>query len=672
MEEKEKSEQESTKSQENSSVAENEFKKKEAEIQEKIQDGAGFEFTAEIQKLLDILVNSLYSHKEIFLRELVSNAADALDKVRFRMLTEKNLRDQELPLEIRIEANKDENMLIISDTGIGMSKEELIENIGTIAHSGSMSFLKHIAENQDKKADINLIGKFGVGFYSVFMVARQVDIITLSAYPDKEAYLWSSQGDGKYKIAPIQKEKRGTEIRIHLKEGESQFLEENRIKTIIQKYSDFISYPIQLEGKQINKLSAIWHRSASEVKEEEYKEFYSYLTHNQEAPLSTIHLSYDAPIQFNSILYIPASVPWDMTFDIPEKWHGIHLYAKRIFIQSDCEELLPMYLRFVRGVVDSDDLPLNISRETLQENQVITKIRKNLVRKVLDRMEELSREKKDDYKKLWLNFSKFIKQGYRSDYENREKLSNLFRFYSSQEAPENLVSLQEYVGRMKEGQKDIYYISGENRESIEKSPHLEIFQKKGIEVLYMVEPVDDFLLADMTEFQGKNIVSIDREDIALDQVKDQEEAKKEGEEEKKETTEIPERSFEDFLHYVKETLKDKVMDVRFSKRLIGSPCCLVAAKDAPSVGMQKIMKMWMNEKYEMPKRILEINKEHFFIKNLIQIYGNDPRNVILPLACQQLIDNALILEGTPLDARAMVPRIQEMMEKMVEVLSQKK
>ncbi|NUM35089.1 MAG: molecular chaperone HtpG [Candidatus Brocadiae bacterium] len=666
MEEQEKSEQEVK---ENSTQANEEFKKKEAEIQEKLQQGTGFEFTAEIQKLLDILVNSLYSHKEIFLRELISNAADALDKVRFKMLTENNLRNQELPLEIHIQVNKEQNMLILSDTGIGMSKEELIENIGTIAHSGSMSFLKQLSEQKEKKADVNLIGKFGVGFYSVFMVARQVDIVTLSAYPDKEAYLWSSQGDGKYKLAPINKETRGTEIRIHLKEEEKQFLEEERIKSVVQRYSDFISYPIQLEGKQINKLSAIWQRSASEVKEEEYKEFYSYLTHNQEAPLSTIHLSYDAPIQFNSILFIPASVPWDMTFDIPEKWHGVHLYAKKVFIQSDCEELLPMYLRFVRGVVDSDDLPLNISRETLQENQVITKIRKNLVRRVLERMEQMSAEKKDDYKKLWLSFSKFIKQGYRGDYENREKLAKLFRFYSSKEAPENLISLQEYVDRMKEGQKDIYYISGENRESIEKSPHLEIFKRKDIEVLYMVEPIDDFLLSDMTKFQDKNIVSVDREDLSLDDVKEAEEKKDATE--TKESPEISERSFEDFLHYVKDILKEKIVDVRFSKRLTGSPCCLVAAKDAPSVGMQKIMKMWMNEKYEMPKRILEINKEHFFIKNLIQIYNTDPRNAILPLSCEQLIDNALILEGSPLDARAMVPRIQEMMEKMADLLSKK-
>lgn len=660
MEEKEK------KAEEKNTAQNEELKKKEEELQQKLAQGENFEFTAEIQKLLDILVHSLYTHKEIFLRELISNAADALDKVRFKMLTEK-LRDSDLPLEIHLTVDKANHMLIVSDTGIGMSKEELIQNIGTIAHSGSLSFLKEITA-KDAKADINLIGKFGVGFYSVFMVAKQVDIHTLSASPEAEGYLWSSDGSGKYKLAQVPKEKRGTEIRIHLKEDEKEFLEDHRIQDVVHRYSDFISYPIQLAGKQINRLSAIWHRSPSEITQEQYKEFYSYITHIQEPPLCSIHLSVDAPIQFSSILFIPGSLPWDMMLDIPEKWHGIHLYAKRIFIQSDCEELMPMYLRFVRGVVDSDDLPLNISRETLQDNQIIAKIRKNLVRKVLEKMEEIAKEKPEDYKKLWLNFGKFMKQGYRGDYENREKLADLFRFQASNAGKDEFISLQQYVDTMKAGQTEIYYISGENREAIEKSPHLDLFKRKGVQILYLTDPVDDFLMADMTRYKEKNILCVDREDISLEGIPDQE-----NQPEKKEEApqvEVSERNLEDFVAYMKDTLKDSVSDVRLSKRLVGSPCCLVSMKDAPNVGMQKIFKMFRQE-YEMPKRILEINKDHAFVRSIAHLYGIDPRNPMLPLACHQLLDNALILEGSPFDVRAMVPRIQEMMERLAALVAGK-
>ena len=636
--------------------------------------GEKFEFAAEIQKLLDILVHSLYTHKEIFLRELVSNAADALDKVRFKNLTSSDIRDEKLALEITIAADKDHNLLTIHDTGIGMTREEIIENIGTIAHSGSLSFLQKIADVPDSQSKINLIGQFGVGFYSVFMVANRVDILTLSADPQARAWLWSSDGSGKYTIAEAEKPQRGTEIKIHLKDDAKDYLEQFRIESIIQRYSDFVSYPIKLGDKQINKLSAIWQRPASEVKDEEYHEFYKYLTHIQEKPLSHLHLSFDAPIQFSSILFIPASVPWDMMFEIPEKWHGVHLYAKRVFIQSDCEQLLPQYLRFVRGVVDSDDLPLNISRESLQENQLLGKIRNNLVRKVLDHLDEMSVERDDDYRKLWGDFGKFLKQGYRIDFENREKLARLFRFNSSEcKDKDELVSLKQYVERMPAAQKDIYYHSGENRNAIEKSPHMELFKRKGIEVLYLTEPVDDFLFSDLREFDDKKFVAIDKEDVAIDEVvtarEQQADAEPKAESDtSRPATEVSDRQMEDLLAYLKDTLKEKVSDVRLSKRLVGSPCCLVAGKDAPDIGMQKLMKM-MNESYEMPKRILEINPKHSLVRSMAKIYADSPRESLLANFAHQLVDNALLLEGTQLDIRDMVPRIHELMERMAQSIT---
>jgi molecular chaperone HtpG len=637
--------------------------------------GENFTFTAEIQKLLDILIHALYTHKEIFLRELISNAADALDKVRVKMLVDKNVRDEKLPLEITLSMDKEKNLLTVADSGIGMTREELIENIGTIAHSGSMSFLKNLSQSKDIQTNIKLIGQFGVGFYSVFMVARRVEILTLSASPQATASLWSSDGSGNYTIASAHKETRGTEIRVCLKEDDAkEYLEAHRIKTIVQRYSDFVSYPIQMEKEQINKLSAIWHRSSSEVKEEEYDEFFTYLTHMQEKPLAHIHLTYDAPIQFNSILFIPSVVPWDMAFELPEKWRGVHLYAKRIFIQSDCEELMPLYLRFVRGVVDSDDVPLNISRETLQENPVIGKIKKNLVRKVLEHLTEISEKRPDDYKKLWLNFGKFIKQGYRIEYEHRDKLTQLFRFNSSCcQTKEELISLQQYVDRMPKSQHEIYYLTGENRAIVEKSPHLEIFKKKAIEVLYLTDPVDDFLVQDLKEFQGKKLLSIDQEGISLEDIETPKSEKAPEEEKAKEKevkSDASEREIGDLVGFLKDALKDRVTEVKISQKLVGSPCCLVASKDSPTIGMQKLFRM-MHENYEMQKRTLEINKEHPLICRMAKIYAATPRDPILHHLSHQLVDNALLIEGSPMDTRAMASRLEEMMERVTDVWLQR-
>jgi len=628
--------------------------------------GESYHFTAEIQKLLDIVVHSLYTHKEIFLRELVSNASDALDKVRFLKITGKAIRDPEIPLEIKVEVDKDKKILTISDTGIGMTKDELIENIGTIAHSGSKSFIQKLSEISASSNPLNLIGQFGVGFYSVFMAAKRVEIITLSANTDATAQLWTSEGLGQYTIQATHKAERGTQIRLYLTDEAKEFVETQRIKTIVQRYSDFIAYPILLDKSQINKLAAIWHRPVAEVKEEEYKEHYNYLTHTQEAPLLHIHLAVDAPIQFKGILYIPSNVPLDIMLDIPEKWHGVHLYAKRIFIQADCEELLPQYLRFARGVIDSDDLPLNISRETLQENTMVAKIKQTVVRKILDKLQELSAEKPDEYQKFWQNFGKFLKQGYRNDYGNRERLAELFRFNTSAcTSSDEWISLEQYTNRMLPGQKEIYYLIGESRETLLKSPHLELCKSKGVEVLYLTDPVDDFLVEDLREYKDIKFFSVDQEGLALDHI----EAKKTEEEPpaSKEKVDVETDALENFIKYLRDLLKERVADVRISKRLTDSPCCLVSSKDAPNLGMQKLFRL-MHENYEMPKRVLEINQDHPLVRRLAQLHAQKTEEMMVSFCCHQLLDNALILEGSPFETRDIVPRTQSLMESLTKFL----
>lgn len=615
-----------------------------------------FEFTTEIQQLLEILIHSLYTNKEIFLRELVSNASDALDKVRFQKLTsESEVANKDLELKIDISYDKDKKQLVIKDTGIGMTKDELVQNIGTIAHSGSKNFLKNI---KDAKEDINLIGQFGVGFYSAFMVAEKVIVHTKSFTADAKGYSWVSDGLGKYSISEEDKAERGTEITLELREDAEEYLDDFRIKDIIRRYSDFVSHPIFFKDEQINKLSAIWAKSPSSVKDEEYLEYYKYINHLEEEPFARIHLSYDAPIQYYSLLYIPKTVPWDMKHQAPESWKSVRLYAQRVFVTESCDDLLPDYLKFVRGVVDSDDLPLNVSRETLQQNVVIPKIRKNLIKKVLEKLVEVAEEDNEKYQEFWAEFGTFLKQGYRTEFANRESLVKLFRFNSSHcEDSKPTLSLQQYVERMKPNQEEIYYLTAEHREALENNPNLEIFRRKDVEVLYLVDTIDDFLMEDLKEFDGKKFVSAEKEDIDLSSIEDV----KKDDEDKKSSATLEEKEFEDLLAFFKNALKDKVTDVKESKRLVDSPCCLVSSKDSMGVGMQKLMKM-MDEKFEMTKRIMEINASHPIIINMGKIYKSNPRESLLTTYCEQLFDNALLLDGSPINPREMVPRLQKMIE----------
>ncbi|RMD59536.1 MAG: molecular chaperone HtpG, partial [Nitrospirae bacterium] len=472
-----------------------------------------FEFQAEIKQLLHIIVFSLYTKKEIFIRELISNASDALDKMRYKLLTEDNVRDKELPLEIRIELDEKHKIFSITDTGIGMTKDELIQNIGTIAKSGTLEFIKKLAEGT-KKEDLNLIGQFGVGFYSVFMVAKEVFVLTKSYREGEPPYCWHSDGTNAYSIREIDMKNRGTKVEVHLKDEEAEFVNVDRVEGIIRRYSNFVPYPIFLNGRQVNQVSAIWMKPKSELKKEDYVEFYKFLTNSVEEPLSYLHIYSDAPLSFHSILYIPMKKL--ELIGLGKLEHGLHLYTKRVLIQGECKELLPDYLRFVRGVVDSEDISINISRETIQDNIILQKIKRFLNRKVLDHLEEMLRKNREQYVAFWKEFGRILKEGIAVDLENRDRLTNLLLFNSSRcPDADTFITLKEYTERMQEGQKEIYYMSGMNREAVDKSPHIEVFKKKGIEVIYLYDPLDDIIMNTLIQYDGKPIKSAEQADIGI-------------------------------------------------------------------------------------------------------------------------------------------------------------
>jgi molecular chaperone HtpG len=459
-----------------------------------------YKFKAEINQLLDILVHSLYTNREIFIRELVSNASDALDKLRFEMTRGTEVADKDLPLEIKINIDKDKKTLTISDTGVGMTGEEIVKNIGTIAKSGSADFLQKLSEEAKDKDVSNIIGKFGVGFYSVFMVASRVNITTRSFLPDATPVRWTSSGMGSFKLEELEESvPRGTSIEIHLKEDAEEFLEKYRIESTIKKHSNFISFPIMVDGEKVNTVTALWREPKSSIKKEQYEEFYKYLTYDSEPPMDTIHVSIDAPVQFNSLMFIPKQT-FDL-FGISKEDIGLDLYVKGVLIQHKNSDLLPEYLGFVKGMVDSPDIPLNISRETLQENRVVMKISQILVKQVLSFLTKKAKDDPEAYAEFWKVHGKIFKLGY-SDYANMEKYAELLRFDSSALNEEGgLTSLAEYVERAREDQKEIYYITGASREALQSDPHLEIFKRKGIEVLYLYDPVDEFAMTGVVKYK---------------------------------------------------------------------------------------------------------------------------------------------------------------------------
>jgi molecular chaperone HtpG len=613
------------------------------------------EFKAEVKQLLDILVHSLYTNKEVFLRELISNASDALEKIRFESNRGSELADTDLQLEIKITLDKDRHLLVVSDTGIGMSRDEVMENIGTIAKSGSAEFLRKAQEG--KNGLDSLVGKFGVGFYSVFMVAREVVIRTRSCKLGEAAVEWRSDGLGTYEIKPVDGElKRGTRIEIYLKEDAEEYADKPRLTGIIKKYSNFISFPILVEEERVNTIPAIWREPKFSVTQEQYNEFYKFLTFDTEGPMETLHISVDAPVQFSSLLFIPKKGYGLPGFDKDHR--GLDLYVRRVLIERGNKELIPEYLGFVRGVVDSEDLPLNISRETLQENARLNKISTVITRQILTQMQKLAKEDKDKYLELWNSHGRLFKIGY-TDYANREKYAELLRINSSRsEDAKGLVSFDEYIDRAIPDQKEIYYVFGTSREAIALNPHMEIFKAKGIEVLYLFDHLDEFAMESIRKYKEFDIQSVEHVDPkTLDKFQSAE-----ATQQVEPLSEEDQRLFTAFLDRIKEILGDRVTEVRISERLSESPCCLVNPDDGLTSSMHKILQI-VSKDTAIPKKIFEVNKNHILLRNLLAIYKVNSQDDYLGSVVEQLFESSLLLEGYLKDPHEMVGRIQGLLNK---------
>lgn len=602
-------------------------------------------FQTEISQLLDLMINSLYSQKEIFLRELISNSSDAIDKRRFEALTDASLLSDDEELAVTITTDADAKTLTISDNGIGMSYDEIIENIGTIARSGTKKFMEALKGNQnvdDANDDVSLIGQFGVGFYSVFMVADKVSLVTKRAGSD-QAYQWESDGKGEFTISDAERSDAGTSITLHLREDENEYLEDFRLKHIINKYSEHISLPIKMLGavplddegnpktdevaelETVNKGTALWARPKSEISDEEYQNFYQSLSYDMEPPLSTLHHKVEGNLEYTSLLFIPKKAPYDLWNR--ENRKGVKLYVRRIFITDDAESLMPNYLRFIKGVVDSADLPLNVSREILQSDRDIAKIKARAVKRVLDELKRLAKNETDTYQEFWDEFGQVIKEGVVEDIANKDNITPLLRFASTTSDKQS-VSLDDYVSRMQEDQDAIYFITAESQKAAKGSPHLEMFSKKGIEVLLLSDPVDEWLANSIPEFADKPLKSVTKGDLELS-----EEEKKEQEEQKEALSSVTDK--------LKEALSGTVKDVRLTNRLTESPACLVADENDAGANLERIMKS-MGQEAPVSQPILEINPDHALIKQL------DENNAHFDDWAQVLFDQAALSEGAQL------------------------
>jgi len=622
-------------------------------------DKKTFEFKAEVKQLLNILVHSLYTSREIFLRELISNASDALDKIRFKSTKGDEVADNDLPLEIKINFDEKKNTLTISDTGIGMTRDEVIDNIGTIAKSGSAEFIKTLIESKEQAN--NIIGKFGVGFYSVFMVAEEVEIKSKSYNKDAKPIYWKSDGAGSYTVQELDADmKRGTEIIIKLREDAKEFAEKYRLESIIKRHSNFISFPIYIDKEKVNTITAVWREPKGSVKKEQYDEFYKFLTYDTEPPMDIIHKSVDAPIQFNALLFIPSK--HDEFFWMHRDNYGLDLYVKRVLIQHKNKDLLPEYLGFVKGVVDSEDLPLNISRETLQENIIFNKISNSVTSQVLNYLADKAKNNPDEYAKFWKEHGRVFKLGY-SDFSNQDKYMELLRFNSSKnENKDELTSFADYTSRMKNEQKVIYYAFGSSREAIELDPHSEIFNSKGIEILYLFDPVDEFVINSLRKYKDYEIESVENADLKkVEKLENIEEKKNEFNKLEKDD----EKHFSSLLSKMKSILGERVADVKESKRLSGSASCLVSEGDGLTSSMQKILKM-ANQNVGSQNKILEINRDNKLIRNLLEVFKKDSNDLLIENATEQLFESALLLEGNLEDPHKLVKRINELLEKSSE------
>ena len=619
-----------------------------------VTDRQEFTFQAEIKQLLHLLSHSLYQSREIALRELISNASDALDKMRYVALTDPAHRDAG-PFQIAVEVRPSDHQLVIRDNGLGMTREELVTNLGTIAHSGSREFLKGLAVAADNKADVSLIGQFGVGFYAAFMIADTVRVRTRS-YHEDAGWEWESDGSGTFTVTQAPGLPRGTEVVLHLKNDAQDFANEARVGDVLKRYSSFIPHPITVGGQVVNDQRPIWVEPRNQVTDEQYTQFYQHLTHHaEEKPLWHLHLAADSPIQFRAILYGPPTNVERLGFGRAE--HGLSLCAKRVLVQGDCRDLLPDYLRFLYGLVDSEDLPLNVSRETLQDNSVIRKIRNTLVKGVLDRLQQLASEQPDHYLTFYRQFGTILKEGIPTDFSNRERIARLLRFPSSRtKGADTLTSLDEYIQRAPADQKRLYYLGGPDLASIRKSPNLEIFRRRGLEVLFLTDPIDEFVMADLHTYDGRPLTSIDSADLDLP-----------GTEPAPEITpgDAPAGGLGKLIDLFRVALGGKVREVRESRRLTDSPCCLVNAEGGPSTQMQRILKL-ANQAFPAPGRILEVNPSAPLIRRLASLTANPDHDEFIKRCALQLWANAQALEGTLAEPEELVSRVQAFMEEAAE------
>ena len=618
------------------------------------------EFKAEIQQLLNILVHSLYTDKEIFLRELISNASDALSRIQFEMLTNHDVLDPEAELVIQIEVDEAAKTLTISDTGTGMTRDELVSNLGTIARSGAAEFLSKLKESKQQVG--NIIGQFGVGFYSVFMAAEEVEINTRSYHKEAEAVKWISSGSETYTIEPSDRASRGTSILVKLKEDAHEFATPFRIENIIKKHSDFVNFPIHLitenkdeeaeektQDRVINQQTALWRQSPSDIDDEKYKNFYQQLTLDFEEPLHHLHLAADAPVQVNALLYIPAKREGNV-FSL-RKEPGLKLYSRNVLIQEYNTDLLPNHFRFVQGVVDSEDIPLSVSRESVQTSRIMERLKTLLTRRVVRALEELGADDPEKYKAFWREFSPFIKEGIATDYAAKDTLAKLLRFPSSTTGVNDLVSLQDYVEAMPEDQEAIYYVVADSIASASNSPHMDYFKKRNIQVLYMADTLDGFMLSALREYDGHPLQNVDGAELEED------EDAKAAQEEAKEK--LPDDRFAEVVTRFKSVLEGRVEDVREAHHLSNSPVRLVSPDGAQGQEMNRLRRL-LEQDYEIPKKILEVNRGHPIIQNVAGLISSN--TALADMVVEQLFDSALLSEGLHPNPSEMLPRIQKLME----------
>jgi len=615
-----------------------------------VQAPQTMEFQAEVKQLLDIVINSLYTDREIFLRELISNAADALEKYRYESLVNKDIQGSELPLEITIKTDEQEGTLTITDTGIGMTRDELVDNLGTIAYSGSKSFFQHLADTDRK--DLNLIGQFGVGFYSAFMVAGKVRVQSKSGRTEDSGWEWSSDGLGSYAITPTEGLQRGTKIILELKDDAKDFARPATLKRIIKQYSNFVAFPILVGGEKVNTVQAIWTRNKQEIKDEEYTEFYKFIANAFDEPQFRLHFTAEAPLAINALVFVPQD---DFErFGMGRSEPGVHLYCRKVLIAQNMDGLLPEWLRFLKGVVDSEDIPLNISRQTMQDSALVAKLRQIITSRFLKYLNEQAKADPEKYAAFWKVFSRYLKEGAVSDFSHRKELAKLLRFESSASPAGELVSLSEYVSRLKDGQKYIYYINGPSREVIEAGPYLEAFRAREIEVLYTHEPIDDFVFTHVSEFEEKKLVSADQAELELPDKVDQEEQVNEG---------LDSDQMADLSAWLKETLGEQVAEVRESNRLVDSPVILINLDENMTSSMQRVMQMVNQDMGAAGRKALEINPRHSLIKGLAALREKDAE--FAKTAALQIYDNALIASGMMVDPRGMVERLNRILERAV-------